>query len=99
MKIGVILSGCGVYDGSEIQEAVFTLLAVQQHNAEAVCFAPDIPQHHVINHITGEEMSETRNVLIESARIARGNIQPLSEFKEKDLDAPCCREALAQPRT
>ena len=87
MKIGVILSGCGVYDGSEIQEAVFTLLALQQHQAEAVCFAPDIPQHHVINHITGEEMQETRNVLVESARIARGNILPLSEFKEKDLDA------------
>ena len=87
MKIGVILSGNGVYDGSEIQEAVFTLLAIDENNAEAICYAPDIEQHHVVNHITGEEMNEKRNVLIESARIARGNIKPLSEFKAEDVDA------------
>jgi enhancing lycopene biosynthesis protein 2 len=87
MKIGVILSGNGVYDGSEIHEAVFTLLAIEESGGEAVCYAPDIEQHHVVNHITGEEMTETRNVLIESARIARGNIKPLSEFKADDVDA------------
>lgn len=87
MKIGVILSGCGVYDGSEIQEAVFTLLAIDENGAEAVCYAPDIEQHHVINHTNGEEMNEKRNVLIESARIARGNIGKLSELTSKDIDA------------
>lgn len=87
MKIGVILSGCGVYDGSEIQEAVFTLLSIQEQGAEAVCFAPDIPQHHVVNHLDGSEMPEIRNVLTESARIARGNIAPLSQFDAQKLDA------------
>ena len=87
MKIGVILSGNGVYDGSEIHEAVFTLLSIDKRGAEAVCFAPDIDQHHVVNHITGEEMDEKRNVLVESARIARGNIKPLSELNVDELDA------------
>lgn len=87
MKIGVLLSGNGVFDGSEIHEAVFTLLAIDENNAEAVCCAPDIDQHHVLNHITGEEMNEKRNVLIESARIARGNIQPLSGISAGDIDA------------
>jgi len=77
MKIGVLLSGNGVFDGSEIHEAVFTLLAIDENNAEAICFAPDIDQHHVLNHITGEEMNEIRNVLVESARIARGNIKDI----------------------
>jgi enhancing lycopene biosynthesis protein 2 len=87
MKIGVILSGSGVYDGSEIQEAVFTLLSIRESNAQAVCFAPDIEQHHVVNHITGDEMDETRNVLVESARIARGDIKDLKEFRAGELDA------------
>ncbi len=86
-KIGVILSGCGVYDGSEIQEAVFTLLSIAQHNAQAVCFAPNINQHHVVNHCTGEEMPESRNVLTEAARIARGNIQSLDKFDANEIDA------------
>lgn len=85
-KIGVILSGCGVYDGSEIHEAVFTLLSIDEYGAEAVCFAPDMEQHHVINHLTGEEMPEKRNVLVEAARIARGDIQPLSRFNASELD-------------
>ena len=68
-KIGVILSGCGVYDGSEIHEAVLTLLAISRSGAQAVCFAPDKQQVDVINHLTGEAMTETRNVLIEAARI------------------------------
>jgi len=74
-KIAVLLSGCGVYDGAEIHESVITLLRLDQRGAQVQCFAPDIPQMHVINHLTGEEMPESRNVLVESARIARGNIK------------------------
>ncbi len=87
MKIGVIFSGSGVFDGTEIQEGVFTLLAIKKVGAESVCFAPNIDQHHVINHITGEEMKESRNVLVESARIARGDIQSLDQFDASQLDA------------
>lgn len=86
-SFAVVLSGCGVYDGAEIQEAVLTLLAIDRHGARYQCFAPDVAQMHVVNHISGEEMPETRNVLVESARIARGNIRPLSEFKAGDFDA------------
>ncbi|CAM4149992.1 MULTISPECIES: isoprenoid biosynthesis glyoxalase ElbB [Lelliottia] len=86
-KVGVVLSGCGVYDGAEIHESVLTLLALAKQGAEAVCFAPDKNQLDVINHLTGEPMSETRNVLIEAARIARGNIQPLSLANADELDA------------
>jgi len=87
MKIGVILSGCGVYDGSEIHEAVFTLLSIAEAGAEYVCFAPDKTQAHVINHLNGNEMPESRNVLIESARIARGEVHPLSEANINELEA------------
>ncbi|MGC8401054.1 isoprenoid biosynthesis glyoxalase ElbB [Enterobacter mori] len=86
-KIGVVLSGCGVYDGSEIHEAVLTLLALSRQGAEAICFAPDKSQADVINHLTGEPMAETRNVLIEAARIARGAVQPLSQADASTLDA------------
>jgi enhancing lycopene biosynthesis protein 2 len=86
-KFAVILSGCGVFDGAEIHEATLTMLAIMKQGAEYEIFAPDIPQHHVINHITGEEMGETRNVLIESARIARGNIRDLKEYNADDFDA------------
>ncbi|HWR01951.1 MAG TPA: isoprenoid biosynthesis glyoxalase ElbB [Chlorobaculum sp.] len=86
-KIGVILSGCGVYDGSEIQEAVLTLLYLDQAGAQAVCFAPDIDQHHVVNHLTGNAAEdETRNVLVESARIARGQVTDLKEIDSFELD-------------
>jgi enhancing lycopene biosynthesis protein 2 len=85
-KFAVVLAGCGVYDGAEIHEATLALLAIKQAGADYQCFAPDVTQHHVINHLTGDEMPETRNVLIESARIARGNIRPLSEFKAEDYD-------------
>lgn len=87
MKIGVLLAGCGVYDGSEIHEAVFTLLAIDEHGADAVCMAPDVEQHHVVDHRSGDDMDEKRNVLTESARIARGDIQPLSEVNLNELDA------------
>lgn len=86
-KIAVILSGSGVYDGAEIHEATLTLYAIAKNGAAYEIFAPDIPQHHVVNHITGEEMDERRNVLVESARIARGNIKPLSAFDAKQFDA------------
>jgi enhancing lycopene biosynthesis protein 2 len=86
-KIGVLLSGSGVYDGTAIQEAVLTLLAIKEAGHEYVCMAPNIDQHHVINHLNGEEMNETRNVLIESARIARGDIRPVSEVTPADIDA------------
>ncbi len=85
-KIAVVLSGCGVYDGTEIHESVLTLLALNRQGATYQCFAPDIDQAHVINHISGEETGESRNVLIESARIARGAIQPLSDYKAADFD-------------
>lgn len=86
-KVGVVLSGCGVYDGAEIHESVLTLLALAKQGAEAVCFAPDKSQADVINHLSGESMPETRNVLIEAARIARGNIQPLTQANADELDA------------
>ena len=86
-KIGVLLSGCGVFDGSEIHEAVLTLLFIEQKGAEAFCMAPDIPQAEVINHMTQEKMDDKRNVLIESARIARGNITDIQKVSARDLDA------------
>ncbi|MFJ2365070.1 isoprenoid biosynthesis glyoxalase ElbB [Pseudomonas sp. NPDC087697] len=86
-KVAVILSGCGVYDGAEIHESVITLLRLDQHGALVQCFAPDIAQLHVINHLTGEEMPESRNVLVESARIARGQVKDLCEANAEDFDA------------
>ena len=86
-KVAVILSGCGVYDGAEIHESVITLLRLDQRGAKVQCFAPDIAQHHVINHLTGEEMHESRNVLVESARIARGEIKDIREANVDDFDA------------
>ena len=86
-KFAVILAGNGVFDGAEIHEATLTLLAIKQQGAEYDIFAPNIPQHHVINHITGEEMPEQRNVLVESARIARGEIGDLKDFNPDNYDA------------
>ncbi len=86
-KVGVILSGCGYLDGSEIYEAVFTALALDNAGAEIAFFAPDKPQAKVINHFNQQETAETRNVLTESARIARGDIQPLSQADALQLDA------------
>jgi enhancing lycopene biosynthesis protein 2 len=86
-KFAVVLAGCGVFDGAEIHEATLTMLAINRQGALYQCFAPDIDQAHVLNHITGEEMPETRNVMVESARIARGNIRPLSEFDATGFDA------------
>ena len=87
-NVAVILSGCGVYDGSEIHESVLTLLAIEQNGAKYRCFAPNINQHHVINHLTGEvSEDESRNVLVEAARIARGDIEDLSELEATQYDA------------
>ncbi|MEA5115345.1 MAG: isoprenoid biosynthesis glyoxalase ElbB [Geobacteraceae bacterium] len=85
-KIGVVLSGCGVRDGSEIHEAVLTLLAIDRNGAEAICMAPDIEAPEV-NHLTMQETGAKRNVLMESARIARGNIKNIQDVKASDLDA------------
>ena len=82
----IILSGCGNKDGSEIHEATLTLWAVHKNGAEYRCFAPDVKQQHVLNYITGEEMKEERRVLLEAARIARGDIKPLSAFSAADFD-------------
>ncbi|WP_448202628.1 isoprenoid biosynthesis glyoxalase ElbB [Azospirillum sp. sgz302134] len=87
LRIAVVLSGCGVYDGAEIHEAVCTLLAISRAGAEAVCFAPNIPQAHVVDHLTGQEAPETRNVLVEAARIARGAISDLATFDAGAVDA------------
>lgn len=87
-KVGVVLSGSGVFDGSELHEAVITLLALDRSGAEVICMAPDIDQAHVINHLTGEVAeNEKRNVLVESARIARGNIKNIKDVSASDFDA------------
>jgi enhancing lycopene biosynthesis protein 2 len=86
-QIAVILCGCGHRDGSEIHEATLTLWAIHRNGADYRCFAPNIVQHHVVNHLTGEEMPEQRQVLIEAARIARGQIQDLASFDPAEVDA------------
>ena len=86
-KFAIILSGSGVYDGSEIHETTMTMLAIKRQGSDYDIFAPDIEQHHVINHYTGEMTDDKRNVLVESARIARGDIKPLSRFEASVYDA------------
>jgi enhancing lycopene biosynthesis protein 2 len=86
MKFAIVLSGCGVYDGAEIHEATMTMLAVESKGCQYEMFAPNINQYHVINHLTGDVMDESRNVLVEAARIARGNIRALSEYSAKEFD-------------
>lgn len=87
-KVAVVLAGCGVYDGSEIHESVLTLLALDQHGATYRCFAPNIEQMHVVNHVTGQPSAgETRNVMVEAARIARGKIEDLATARAEDFDA------------
>lgn len=88
MKIGVLLSCCGVYDGSEIHEAVITLLAIDRAGAEAVCMAPDMGQVQVVNHFSGQtEEHEHRNILVEAARIARGKIVDIATVQIHEIDA------------
>ncbi|MCX7768073.1 MAG: isoprenoid biosynthesis glyoxalase ElbB [Flavobacteriales bacterium] len=85
-KVAVLLSGAGVYDGAEIHESVFLLWALDKRDVGYQVFAPDIWQHHVVNHLTGEEMPERRNVLVESARISRGQSKNLAEYRAADYD-------------
>ncbi|MBT1450257.1 isoprenoid biosynthesis glyoxalase ElbB [Glaciecola sp. XM2] len=86
-KVAVVLSGCGVFDGAEIQESVLSLLHIAKAGASYQCFAPDVAQMHTLNHITGEEMGEPRNVLIEASRISRGDIKPVDELDAASFDA------------
>ena len=86
-NVGVLLSGSGVFDGSEIHEAVLTLLFLDKAGANIKCMAPNMDQYHVINHLTNEEMDEKRNILVEAARIARGDIDDLKDIHASDLDA------------
>ena len=86
-KFAVVLAGCGVFDGAEITETVLTLLAIDKAGASALCFAPDIEQYHVIDHLRKKPAGEKRNVLTEAARITRGEVKPLASFKAPDFDA------------
>lgn len=87
-KVAVVLSGCGVFDGAEIHESTLTLLALDMRGARAVIAAPDKPQRKVVNHATGQdEPDQARSCLVEAARIARGEIRPLSDVKAADVDA------------
>lgn len=95
----VLLSGCGHQDGAEIHEATLTLLAIHKQGAEFHCYAPDIKQHHVLNHITGQEMKEQRNVLIESARIAREKSRRWRPSRPTRPMPWSSRVASARPRT
>ncbi|WP_116963308.1 isoprenoid biosynthesis glyoxalase ElbB [Fastidiosibacter lacustris] len=86
-KVAVLLAGCGSLDGSEIHEAVLTLLSLSKRGIDYEVIAPNKNQHHVINHITGQEMSENRNMLVEAARIARGKIKDLAQVQPYDYSA------------
>ena len=87
IRVGVVLSGCGFQDGAEIHESVLALLALDRAGCEVSCFAPNVPQARVVDHLTGKEVDETRNVLVESARLARGSIRDLAEARAEGLDA------------
>jgi enhancing lycopene biosynthesis protein 2 len=86
MNFGILLSGSGVYDGAEIQEAVLSMLAVSESGDTYTCIGVNADQHHVIDHTTGEAMNESRNMLVEAARIARGNIVPIQDIHPADID-------------
>jgi enhancing lycopene biosynthesis protein 2 len=87
-RVAVVLSGCGVFDGTEIHEAVLTLLAIEEAGSTWHCFAPNIDQMHVIDHSQGAVAEgESRNVLVESARIARGEVEDLAGYNPADYDA------------
>lgn len=86
-KFAVILNGCGHLDGSEIHESVMTLLAIDRQKCSYTIFAPDMPQYHVMNHLTRQPMEGERNMMVEAARIARGNIREISEYRPADFDA------------
>jgi enhancing lycopene biosynthesis protein 2 len=85
-NIGVVLSGCGKFDGSEVHESVIALLAIDRAGHKAVCFAPNMSHHHVVNHLTGQVTEESRNVLEESARIARGDVSDLQNARAEGIE-------------
>lgn len=87
VRVGVVLGGCGFKDGAEVHESVLTLLALDRAGAEVHCFAPDMPQAQVVNHLTGQAEASARNVLVESARIARGAIRDVAQADPSRLDA------------
>lgn len=87
MKIGILLSGCGVYDGAEIQESILAMLAIEEIGGTVIPISVNKNQHHVINHLTGKEMNETRNMMIESSRISRGNVVDINSISPADIDA------------
>ena len=86
MKALVLLSGCGVFDGSEIHESVSTLICLRKNSIEYECASPNIDMHHVLNHTNGNEINEKRNVLIESSRISRGRITDLSTIEYEKFE-------------
>jgi enhancing lycopene biosynthesis protein 2 len=87
-RVALVLSGCGVYDGTEVQEAVATILALERAGAQVLCTAPNVPMPMVINHFTGHRsVGDERNVLVESARIARGMVRDLATVLPEALDA------------
>ena len=87
VRAAVVLSGCGVFDGSEITESVAMMIALSRNNCSVEYFAPDMDQFHVIDHVNGNEIDQHRNVLVESARITRGLVRPLSNLKVTDFHA------------
>ena len=87
MKTAVLLSGCGVFDGSEIHESVLAFLSLSQNNLAFVCTAPETDHYHIINHLTGDETLEKRNVLVESSRLSRGEITPLSALNLNNVSS------------
>ena len=86
-KFAVLLAGCGVFDGSEIHEATLTMYSISKNGAEYEVFAPNIEQHHVLNYITGDELKEKRNVMVEAARLSRGAVNDLKDFNPDSYDA------------
>jgi len=87
VRVGVVLSGCGVFDGSDITEAVSILIALDKHKARIICMAPNTAQSETINHTTKKTDSQSRRVLEEAARIARGNIRDMATVRADELDA------------
>ena len=88
IRVGILLSGCGFYDGTEVAEAVLAALALERAGARPVHIAPEVQQLHTVNHLTGSESEgEARGVLAESARVARGKLKSLSELTPAELGA------------
>lgn len=87
IRVGVVLSGCGFLDGTEIHEATLVLLFLDRAGTEAICIAPDIDQSDVVNHFTKEATGQRRNALVEASRIGRGNVKDIKNVYAGDLDA------------